>query len=82
MNNYHDFLIFLNWVLILTYKFHGSSPVDLDRIITKKMNPKTDLSLGFAIQENIGLDKQYFAGTYEINWEPKTNQKMSFRIAD
>lgn len=57
-------------------------PVDLDRIITKKMNPKTDLSLGFAIQENIGLDKQYFAGTYEINWEPKTNQKMSFRIAE
>ena len=57
-------------------------PVDLDRIITKKMNPKTDLSLGFAIQENIGLDKQYFAGNYEINWEPKTNQKMSFRIAE
>tara|TARA_A200000113_G_C8870605_1_gene356492 strand:+ start:233 stop:2785 length:2553 start_codon:yes stop_codon:yes gene_type:complete len=57
-------------------------PVDLDRIITKKMNPKTDLTLGFAIQENIGLDKQYFAGTYEINWEPKTNQKMSFRIAE
>lgn len=57
-------------------------PINLDRVITKKMNPKTDLSLGFAIQENIGLDKQYFAATYEINWEPKQNQKMALRIAE
>ena len=57
-------------------------PINLDRVITKKMNPNTDLSLGFAIQENIGLDKQYFAATYEINWEPKQNQKMALRIAE
>ena len=57
-------------------------PVNLSQLITKKMNPKTELSVGFALQENIGLDKQYVAANYELNWEPKPNQKMAFRIAD
>lgn len=57
-------------------------PLRLEQIISKKMNPKTDLSLGFAIQENIGLDKQYFAANYEINWEPRPNQKMALRVAE
>ena len=57
-------------------------PINLERLISKKMNPKTDMSLGFAIQENIGLDKQYFAANYEINWEPRPNQKMALRLAE
>ncbi|MGC6422736.1 MAG: BamA/TamA family outer membrane protein [Flavobacteriaceae bacterium] len=57
-------------------------PIRMDRVITKKMNPKTDLSLGFAVQENIGLDKQYVAANYEVNWQPRPKQKMAFRIAE
>ena len=56
-------------------------PFDLENIIQKQMNPKTDVSLGFAVQENIGLDKQYFSASYAINWEPKEKQKMTFELA-
>ena len=57
-------------------------PFNLESIIQKQMNPKTDVSLGFAVQENIGLDKQYFSASYAINWEPKEKQKMTLEIAE
>ena len=40
------------------------------------MSPKTQIILGTTLQENIGLDKQFFTGTYQFDWEPK-NEKNS-----
>jgi outer membrane protein assembly factor BamA len=46
-------------------------PVRLDKIIPKTMIPSTSISVGFAKQTNIGLDKENFTSAMTYNWTPK-----------
>jgi outer membrane protein assembly factor BamA len=46
-------------------------PFNTDKIIPKRMIPSTNLSLGFAKQQNIGLDKENFTGAMTYTWNPK-----------
>ncbi len=48
-------------------------PFNTEKIIPKSMIPSTTLSLGFAKQRNIGLDKENFTGAFTYNWTPKQN---------
>ena len=50
-------------------------PFKTDKIIPKRMIPSTRLSLGFAKQQNIGLDKENFTGSMTYNWNPKRLNK-------
>jgi hypothetical protein len=45
-------------------------PFKSERIIRKEMNPVTNILVGSTVQKNIGLDKQYYSGIYEVNWNP------------
>ena len=49
------------------------SPFNTDKIIPKSMIPSAVLSVGFAKQRNIGLDKQNFTSSFSYNWTPKKN---------
>ena len=46
------------------------------------MNPVTQIILGTSIQQNIGLDKQFFKSTYQFDWQPKKNKKMQIKWID
>tara|TARA_X000001036_G_scaffold358514_1_gene341022 strand:- start:4142 stop:5266 length:1125 start_codon:yes stop_codon:yes gene_type:complete len=46
------------------------------------MNPITQLTIGTTLQENIGLDKQYFGTSYEYQWNPKKSKKIIFKLID
>lgn len=46
-------------------------PFNTDNIIPKRMIPSTNLNLGFAKQQNIGLDKENFTGSMTYTWNPK-----------
>jgi hypothetical protein len=46
-------------------------PFNTDNIIPKRMIPSTTLNLGFAKQQNIGLDKENFTGSMTYLWNPK-----------
>ena len=46
-------------------------PFNTDKIIPKRMIPSTNISLGFAKQQNIGLDKENFTGAMTYTWNPK-----------
>jgi hypothetical protein len=46
-------------------------PFNTDKIIPKRMIPSTNLNLGFAKQQNIGLDKENFTGSMTYTWSPK-----------
>lgn len=51
-----------------------------ERIIPKSMIPSTTISLGFAKQQNIGLDKENFTGAMTYNWNPKRNNNARFDL--
>lgn len=55
-------------------------PVYTDRIISKTMIPSTTVNLGFAKQENIGLDKENFTGSMFYSWTPKKNNTARFDL--
>ena len=57
-------------------------PVNVDRIIPKTTNPSTDLTFSATLQQNIGLDKQYFGAGYQLNWQPNSFTKLNFKIID
>lgn len=44
-----------------------------DKIIPKSMIPSTILSVGYAKQRNIGLDKENFTSALTYNWTPRRN---------
>lgn len=60
----------------------ASLPFNLNRYIKKEMNPITNIILGTTIQKNIGLDKQYYNGIYEVNWNPSNYSKINFKLID
>jgi outer membrane protein assembly factor BamA len=51
-------------------------PFRTDRIIPKTMIPSTNITIGFAKQRNIGLDKENFTASLIYNWTPKKNTSM------
>ena len=53
-----------------------------EKLIPKKMNPRTNISFGITMQQNIGLDKQYFGLNYQLNWEPNNFTKVDLKIFD
>lgn len=55
-------------------------PVRTGRIIPKEMIPSTQISVGFAKQENIGLDKENFTGALTYNWTPKRYNSVRFDL--
>lgn len=55
-------------------------PVNTDKIIRKRMFPNTVLSVGFAQQTNIGLDKQNFTSSFTYNWTPKKSTSFRFDL--
>jgi len=57
-------------------------PINLNSFINKEMNPITNINIGTTVQKNIGLDKQYYTGNYEIEWSPTKKSKLNVRIFD
>ena len=55
-------------------------PFNTDRIIPKSMIPSTLITVGFAKQKNIGLDKENFTGGLSYNWTPKINHTARFDL--
>jgi outer membrane protein assembly factor BamA len=56
-------------------------PINLDRFIPKT-NPYTSINFNATLQQNIGLDKQYFGASYQLNWEPNNLAKLNWKIID
>ena len=57
-------------------------PININSLINKEMNPITNINIGTTVQKNIGLDKQYYTGIYEIGWSPSKRSKFNIRIFD
>ena len=57
-------------------------PIQKLKLIPREMNPITQLTIGTTLQENIGLDKQYFGTSYEYQWNPKKSKKIIFKLID
>lgn len=55
-------------------------PFNTDKIIPKRMIPSTNLSLGFAKQQNIGLDKENFTGSLTYTWNPRRFNNVRFDL--
>ncbi|MEC4004647.1 BamA/TamA family outer membrane protein [Flavobacterium sp. SUN052] len=55
-------------------------PFNTDKIILKSMIPSTSITVGFAKQRNIGLDKQNFTSTFSYNWTPKKNINIRYDL--
>jgi len=51
-----------------------------EKIIPKSMIPFTNLSVGIAKQNNIGLDKENFTSALSYNWTPKRNHSARFDL--
>ncbi|WP_321540055.1 BamA/TamA family outer membrane protein [Flavobacterium piscinae] len=57
-------------------------PIKTDKILPKEMIPSTQISLGFAKQQNIGLDKENFTGSITYNWTPKRYNAVRFDLVN
>ena len=57
-------------------------PINLDDIIPKTKNPSTDITFSGTLQQNIGLDKQYFGAGYQLNWQPNSRAKLNLKLID
>ncbi|WNM19997.1 translocation and assembly module lipoprotein TamL [Flavobacterium capsici] len=55
-------------------------PFNTEKIIPKRMIPYTTLSVGYAKQRNVGLDKQNFTSSLSYNWTPKRNVSFKFDL--
>ena len=55
-------------------------PFNTDKIIAKSMIPSTLIAVGFAKQQNIGLDKENFTSALSYNWTPKINHTAKFDL--
>ena len=57
-------------------------PFKTERLIKKEMIPVTNIIIGSTVQKNIGLDKQYYSGIYEVTWNPSKYSKVNFKLLD
>jgi outer membrane protein assembly factor BamA len=46
-------------------------PIKTESIINKGMSPFSSLGVGFSSQQNIGLDRRNFTGSFSYRWKPK-----------
>lgn len=46
-------------------------PLNTESIINKTMSPFTSLGVGFSSQQNIGLDRRNFTGSFSYRWKPR-----------
>jgi outer membrane protein assembly factor BamA len=53
-----------------------------NELIPKSMSPKTEIIVGSSFQKNIGLDKQFFKGTYQFDWQPNAKKRIQFKWID
>ena len=44
--------------------------------------PKTEIILGTSLQENIGLDKQFFKGNYQFDIKSNNKKRIQFKLID
>lgn len=57
-------------------------PFNTDKIIPKTMIPYSTLSVGYAKQRNIGLDKQNFTSALTYNWTPRRGRTARFDLVN
>ncbi|GGG26898.1 membrane protein [Dokdonia pacifica] len=57
-------------------------PVNTSKLIPAEWQPNTRFNLGVSIQQNIGLDKQSFAGGLSYNWTPSATNTFTFDLLD
>ncbi|MGO4817851.1 translocation and assembly module lipoprotein TamL [Flavobacterium sp. W22_SRS_FP1] len=55
-------------------------PFSTEKIIKKSMIPSTLMAIGFARQQNIGLDKENFTGSFSYNWTPTKKNTARFDL--
>ena len=55
-------------------------PFRLDKLLPKTMIPSTAISVGFAKQENIGIDKENFTSVMSYNWTPQRFRSARFDL--
>jgi len=58
------------------------APKIFSKLIPVDQKPSTALSLGTAIQNNIGLDKQTFSSNLSYQWEPNDYKRIDFKLID
>ena len=51
-------------------------------LVPSSMYPKTEIVFGSSLQENVGLDKQFFKVNYQFDWKPKNKKKIQFKLID
>ena len=51
-------------------------------LVPVTMSPKTEIILGTSLQKNIGLDKQFFKGTYQFDWQPNSKKRIQLKWID
>jgi outer membrane translocation and assembly module TamA len=54
------------------------APFGLNKLVDKKMSPKTLFSIGTGVQKNIGLDKQTITAIVDYNW--RFNEKRTINL--
>ncbi|WP_299211612.1 BamA/TamA family outer membrane protein [uncultured Dokdonia sp.] len=57
-------------------------PVNTSKLIPAEWQPSTRFNLGVSVQQNIGLDKQSFAGGLSYNWTPSATNTFRFDLLD
>ncbi|MCF6180694.1 BamA/TamA family outer membrane protein [Lutibacter sp.] len=55
-------------------------PFKTNKLVPKKMSPKTTFTLGTSLQKNIGLDKQKFTGIIDYTWNPSKSIHQSLQL--
>ena len=55
-------------------------PFNMNKIIPKRMGPKTNISLSLGFQENIGLDRQNITGGIDYTWQSSTKTSHKFEL--
>lgn len=57
-------------------------PFKTEKIIPKTMFPTSTISVGFAKQTNIGLDKENFTSTINYSWTPNRNSSAKLDLVN
>jgi len=55
-------------------------PFKTNKLVPKKMSPKTTFTVGTSLQKNIGLDKQKFTGIIDYTWNTSKTINHSLQL--
>ena len=61
---------------------HIRPPFSRKDWVAREANPNTRVYIGLGLQQNIGLDKEFYRIGYEYNWQPKSELKFSWKWLD